>query len=315
MTRLPARVVKPKALPKGAKIALVSPASPPESSAVLAGIAELQRLGFNVETPVPLKSDGYFAASHEERLKEFGAAFLNKDVVGVFATRGGYGSNYLLDFNLHTRLAKEKVIVGFSDLTTIQILLWQVRNWITFYGPMAAVGFNHGANQPQGYDESSFLHAVRDTSQGWTIPLSGETISKGDAEGRLLGGCLTLLQSSIGTSYDLDVNGAILVLEDRGMKPYQLDRALMHLKQSGKLNHVHGIVLGDFSECEPAVPGSPTVREVCQRVLAPLGVPIVYGAPVGHTTRPMLTLPLGVRARLRAEGAGQLEILEPAVIE
>ena len=104
------------------------------------------------------------------------------------------------------------------------------------------------------------------------------------------------------------------VLEDRAMKPYQIDRVLMHLKHAGKLSKIRGIVLGDFPECDPPVAGSPSVRDVCARILAPLGVPIVFGAPVGHTARPMLTIPLGVRARLVAEGQGQLEILEPAVI-
>jgi len=98
------------------------------------------------------------------------------------------------------------------------------------------------------------------------------------------------------------------------MKPYQVDRVLMHLKQAGKLDGVKGIVLGDFPECEPPLQGSPTVRDVCARILGPLGVPIVFGAPVGHTMRPMLTLPLGVQARLSAKGEGTLEILEPAVI-
>jgi muramoyltetrapeptide carboxypeptidase len=104
-----------------------------------------------------------------------------------------------------------------------------------------------------------------------------------------------------------------LLLEDRGMKPWQVDRALMHLKQAGKFEGVRGMVLGDFPECEAPVAGSPTVQDVCQRILKPLGIPIVFGAPVGHTARPMLTLPLGVRARLRASGAGALEILEAAV--
>ncbi len=96
------------------------------------------------------------------------------------------------------------------------------------------------------------------------------------------------------------------------MRPYQIDRVLMHFKQAGKLHGVRGIVLGDFPECEPPV-ASPTVREVCARILGELGVPVVFGAPVGHTMRPMLTLPLGVQVRLRSSGEGMLEILEPAV--
>ena len=124
---------------------------------------------------------------------------------------------------------------------------------------------------------------------------------------------MTLVEATIGTPWELDTRDAILVLEDRAMKPYQIDRVLMHFKQAGRLKEVRGIVLGDFPECEPPVAGSPTVRDVCARILGDLRVPIVFGAPIGHTLRPMLTLPLGVQARLRAEGEGVLEILEPAV--
>jgi muramoyltetrapeptide carboxypeptidase len=158
------------------------------------------------------------------------------------------------------------------------------------------------------------LAAVQNANAGWELELQGEVVAAGEAHGRLLGGCLTLVETAIGTPWDLETDGAILVLEDRGMKPWQVDRALMHLKQAGKFQGVRGIVLGDFPECEPPVPNSPTVREVCARILTPLGVPILFGAPVGHTTRPMLTVPLGVKARLAVKGEGVLEILEPAVV-
>jgi muramoyltetrapeptide carboxypeptidase len=158
------------------------------------------------------------------------------------------------------------------------------------------------------------LAAIRNTESGWALDLQGEVLNSGEARGLVLGGCLTLVETAIGTQWDLETDDAILVLEDRGMKPWQVDRALMHLKQAGKFTNVRGIVLGDFPECEAPVVGSPTVREVCQRILAPLGVPIVFGAPIGHTMRPMLTVPLGVQGRLSTEGAGVLEILEPAVV-
>jgi muramoyltetrapeptide carboxypeptidase len=124
---------------------------------------------------------------------------------------------------------------------------------------------------------------------------------------------MTLIEATIGTPWELDTRGAVLVLEDRAMKPYQVDRVLMHFKQAGKFNGVAGILLGEFPECEAPVKGSPTVRDVCNRILGPLGIPIVFGAPVGHTPRPMLTLPLGVKARIDATGEGLLEILEAAV--
>jgi muramoyltetrapeptide carboxypeptidase len=136
-----------------------------------------------------------------------------------------------------------------------------------------------------------------------------------EANGRLLGGCLTLVETTLGTPWELDTRDSILVLEDRGMKPWQVDRALMHLRQAGKFDGVRGIVLGDFPECKAPIEGSPTVRDVCAKILKPLGVPIVFGAAIGHTLKPMLTIPLGVRAQVRAAGGGLLEILEPAVVE
>jgi len=304
---------KPKALREGSRIALFSTASPPDRAAVLAGAAELQRLGFDVKLPPERESLGYFASAHEIRVQDFCDAVHDKKVDGLIATRGGYGSNYLIDERLATRLHGPKALIGFSDFSVIQTLMWQVRHWVSFYGPMAASGFHKGPGMEGGYDENSFLSAIRNTSKGWKVDLAGEPLVPGKAEGRVVGGCLTLLQTSLGTNWELDAREAILLLEDRGMKPYQLDRALRHLQQAGQFERVAGVILGDFPDCEPPVAGSPTVREVCERILAPLRVPVVYGAPVGHTGHPILTIPLGVRARLMAEGRGTLEFLEPAV--
>jgi muramoyltetrapeptide carboxypeptidase len=179
---------------------------------------------------------------------------------------------------------------------------------------MVAAGLNVGPGARKGYDESSFLQAVGRAEGGWKLRLRGEAVLAGQAMGRVLGGCMTLLEATIGTPWELDTKDSILILEDRGMKPYQVDRVLMHLKQAGKFEEVRGIVLGDFPESDPAVVGAPTVREVCARILRPLGVPVIFGAPVGHTVRPMLTIPLGIKARLDADGEGTLEFLEPAVV-
>jgi muramoyltetrapeptide carboxypeptidase len=178
---------------------------------------------------------------------------------------------------------------------------------------MAGAGLDGGADAPSGYDEKSLRASIGETDCGWSTLLHSEVLVAGDAEGRLLGGAMTIVEATFGTPWELDTRGAILILEDRGMKPYQVDRVLMHFKQAGKLDGVAGIVLGDFPDCEPPVAGSPTVRDICSRILGKLGVPIVFGAPVGHTMRPMLTIPLGVKARLRAKGEGTLEILEAAV--
>ena len=305
---------KPQALPSGAVVAVFAPASPASDDKMQAGLAELERLGFSLKKRSKRASDGYFAAAIAERYLELLRNLRDERVDGLVALRGGYGSTYLLEEQLAASAGKPKVIIGFSDLSSLQIFLWQRRGWVTFYGPMVAAGFDAGAGAPGGYDEASLLNAVRKTDGGWVIALRGESLVGGDAQGRVLGGAMTIVEATLGTPWELDTRDAILVLEDRAMKPYQVDRVLMHFKQAGKLESVRGIVLGDFPECEAPVAGSPTVRDVCVRILGGLDIPVVFGAAVGHTKRPILTLPLGVQARLRAGGEGMLEILEPAVM-
>jgi muramoyltetrapeptide carboxypeptidase len=314
---LPVRTIrKPKALRKGSRLAWFAPASPiSDANELNSGLQELTRLGFETAEAQAVTPSGYFAASGEVRLQGFLNAVNRAGVAGLIGLRGGYGSTYLLSWELREKLLEAKCVIGFSDLTALQIYLWQMCGWVTFYGPMVSAGLNGGPNKLNGYDEASFLEAIGSMRGNWDVPLRGEAMKAGVAEGVVLGGCLTLVQTTLGTPWELDTADAILLLEDYAMKPYQLDRALMHLQQAGKFGSVRGLILGEFPKCEPPVAGSPTVREVCERILGPLGVPMVFGAPVGHTPRPMLTVPLGVRARLSAEGEGKLTILEPAVIE
>ncbi len=305
---------KPPALFPGCKVIVVSPASPADPARLERGCHELIRLGYEPRLETSGRDPvGYFSGSIDNRRTELVEALQVEDHGAAFCARGGYGSNYLLDVLDLRRLSRPRILLGYSDITSLEILLWQKLGWVTFYGPMVAAGFDAGADVDGGYDAQSFSRAMTQAESGWMLDLQGVSLNAGVAEGVLLGGCMTLVETSLGTPWELDTSGAILLLEDRGMKPYQVDRALMHLKQAGKLKNVRGIILGEFPESEPPIAGGPTVREVCQRILGELGVPLVWGAPVGHTSRPVLTLPLGVRARLRASGAGQLEILVPAV--
>jgi len=297
----------------GAGMAAVSLASPAEPAKIEAGLRELERLGFAVAPPEALHADGYFAGGEEERLRQLRRSLRNKDAAAVVAIRGGYGTSLLLDALAPSDFGEAKALIGYSDVTALQIFLWQSLGWVTFYGPMVASGFDAGAGNPGGYDRPSLVQALTETESGWSVELLGIALEEGEAEGVLLGGCMTLIESTLATPWELSTDGAILLLEDRAMKPYQVDRLLTHLKQAGKLSNVRGAVLGEFPECEPPEKGGPRVVDVCRRILGGLGVPLVWGAPIGHAARPMLTLPLGVRARLRASGSGRLDILEPAV--
>ncbi len=308
--------IKPSALVPGAMVRIMSLASPPEGVSLRRGVAELERLGYGVRPSRGMKPDGYFAGGYAERLAELELALRDADADALICSRGGYGTAALLE-ELHIpRALRPKLVVGYSDATALLAFIWQRLRWTTLYGPMVAAGFDKGADQPCGYDRASFLNAASGACGEWSLTLSGDALARGKATGVLLGGCVTLLETLLGTPWELDTRGAILLLEDRGVKPYQLDRMLVHLAQAGKLLGVRGFVLGDFPDCDPP-PGPAaagvTVRDVCRRILGPLHVPVVFGAPVGHTARPMLTLPLGVRVRLHAAGEGKLDILESAV--
>jgi muramoyltetrapeptide carboxypeptidase len=304
--------LKPPALRPGDGIRVLSLASPVQIDHLQKGCEELVRLGYAPETDRTsvLASEGFFAGSATSRLSALNEALAEASTRAIFCSRGGYGSSYLLDSLTATKTAP-KIFLGASDISALQIFLWQTFRWVTFYGPMVASNFDRGAGAAHGYDRASFVRALTETKQGWHLDLAGEPLVPGTCSGVLLGGCLTLVESTLGTPWELDTRGAILVLEDRGMKPYQVDRALTHLRQAGKFESVPGFILGDFPECD-APAGSESVASVALRILEPLHVPLVWGAPIGHTSRAMLTLPLGVRAELSATGPGVLRILEPA---
>jgi len=305
--------IKPRAVSRNARVGIFAPASPAEDERIQRGLAELRSLGLLPLDSFARNPHAYFSAPPEERLKHFLSLLQDPQIEALIALRGGYGSNYMLEaiWSLHSLDAK--CILGYSDITSLQILLWQKFHWVGFYGPMVAAAFDAGANAAKGYNRASFEDAVFGAKNSWRIDLGGEAMVQRFAEGIVLGGCLTLVETSLGTPWELDTMGCILLLEDRGMKPWQIDRALMHLIQAGKFRSVRGVVLGEFPDCEPPVGGGADARAVCERILTPLGVPIVYGAAIGHTPRPMLTIPLGIRAKLVAEGAGTLEFLETAV--
>jgi muramoyltetrapeptide carboxypeptidase len=270
------------------------------------------RLGYAPETnrESVLAQEGFFAGSAASRFSALKEALTEVSSRAIFCSRGGYGSTYLLE-GLGAARTPAKILLGSSDITALQIFLWQKFRWVTFYGPMVASNFDRGEGAPHGYDRASFIRALTETKQGWHLDLSGEPLAPGTGTGVLLGGCLTLVESTLGTPWEIDTRGAILVLEDRGMKAYQVDRALTHLRQAGKFEGIAGIILGDFPECDSPM-GSEAVVDVARRILGSLNVPLVWGAPIGHTSRAMLTLPLGVRAELSVTGPGVLRILEPA---
>jgi muramoyltetrapeptide carboxypeptidase len=306
--------LKPPALLPGDRVRIVSLSSPVDEDRLQRGSEEISRLGYlpEVDREVVLAHQGFFAGSVATRCLALRQAFSESSTRAIFCSRGGYGANYLLR-GLEMPSVEPKIFCGYSDLTALQSFLWKERGLVTFYGPMVAAGLDKGKDEPGGYDPWTLKQALTETKKGWTIDLQGVPLVDGMAEGTILGGCLTVILTTLGTPWELDTTNSILLLEDRAMKPWQVDRGLMHLLAAGKMASIKGIILGEFPECEPP-PGTESVMDVALRVLGHLKIPVVVGAPIGHAIRPMLTLPLGVQARLTNSGETKLEILEPPCV-
>src|SRR5262249_52416089 len=240
-------VIKPKALNRGDTIGIVAPASNIKKDLLEQGCRELEGLGFNTYfRPDITSSFRYFSGTHERRLSEFLEMLRSPDIRAIFCARGGYGSGQLL-WNIDADVIREnaKIINGSSDIT---ILL----NWIdragvvSFHGPMVATAIREGTS---GYDRAVLLNMLQG-KEAVRFPTEGTSVLRsGFGEGRLIGGCLSLVVATLGTEHEIDTRDGILVLEDMDTKPYQIDRMITHLKQAGKFESIRGLVFGQMLNC------------------------------------------------------------------
>jgi muramoyltetrapeptide carboxypeptidase len=305
-------LLKPPAVAEGAGIRILAPASFAMQERIDGGLAALQSLGYapafgaNALTRGPL----YFAGTAEQRLADLHAAFESSESSAVMAMRGGYGSNYLLDgVDLEAIARHLKPFFAYSDLTGVQLHLLDEIGLPVFHGPMLAADFF----LEDGVHLDSFNAAI--TGRVYSVgPGEGlRTLQSGDARGVLYGGCLSIVTSLIGTPWEPETEGKLLFLEDVGVKPYQLDRMLWHLRQADKFEGVTGIVFGEMLNC--ASPGAaPELLD--QAILSALDWfdgPIAIGLRSGHVSRQCVTLIFGVEAELLAGTDCALNLLEPAV--
>ena len=311
----PRDILKPPPLRRGDTIGIVAPASNIHRESLDAGIARLRELGYEVVLgDSVLSQDLYFAGSAEARARDLIQMFERSEIGAIICARGGYGSNYLLpllDLDLIQR--HPKILVGYSDITSLLTWINDETGLVTFHGPMATKDFAHA----DGVDLNSWFAAVEGSGE---FALSSaeigdlKTLVPGDTGGTLYGGCMSILVASLGTPYEIETGGTILFLEDIGTKPYQVDRMLMQMKYAGAFDGVRGIVFGEMLDCVQPGGQNYTLQEVIVRVLGDLNVPIAFGLPSGHVRRNNLTLPIGVRARLQARADSvTLTILESAV--
>jgi muramoyltetrapeptide carboxypeptidase len=300
---------RPRALRGGDRIGVCAPAGVIDADRLDKGVAALEGLGFVVTVaPYTRGRRCWNSGTVDERLADLHALVADDAVSAVVSARGGAGSGWLLP-HLDPDLlrAHPKAIVGYSDLTFVHLLANRV-GLVSFHGPMVAWEFATG-----NFDAASWSAALCGEGEPYrSEPDDLMPLRAGEAEGRLRGGCLSILAAAAGTPWALTTEGepTILFVEDVDEKPFRLDRMVMQLRQSGGLDGVRGIVFGDMKGCSPRLDAGYGLEDVLLDALAGLDIPVAIGLSSGHTPSPNVTLPLGVRARLSCGKDARFEVLE-----
>lgn len=303
---------KPKALQAGDTVAIAAPASPFDKQELLFGVKMLKEMGFNVTFRKDIfSSERYLAGSDVRRADELNGFFADPSVKAIFFARGGYGTQRILHLlDTDTIKANPKIVVGYSDITALHIWLKAHGVGGSFYGPTVARHFRHAHKR----SIELLMQTVTARKSLGRLTATGARVQRhGRAEGTLVGGCLSLIVSSIGTPYDLNTDGSILFLEDVLEPVYKYDRMLTQLKASGKLQNVNGIIFGSMSLSKGEKPA--WLKPMLKDVLKEFPGPIITDFPTGHFSLDKLfvTLPLGVNVKLDTKPL-QLEITEPSLL-
>jgi muramoyltetrapeptide carboxypeptidase len=321
--RNPGTFLKPHRLQPGDTLGIVAPASPPsDPKDVDRALEQVERLGFKPKLGRHVRSrHGFLAGSDRERAGDLMTMFTDPCVNGIIALRGGYGTARLAERLDYSVIRKHpKVFAGYSDLTFLHCALQVKAGLVTFHSPMLNEGLGGRKHPP--FSREAFLRTVQGQKPTGSIAGSYPSqaqiciVRNGIAVGKLIGGNLSVLVTTIGTPYQPSFRNRILFIEDVGEAPYRLDRMLTHLLNAGLLQQVVGVAVGVNCDCEEVAPTNrreyrQSSADVIRERLRPLGVPVVAGLPFGH--QPFnATIPIGVRASLDGT-MGDLIITESAV--
>jgi muramoyltetrapeptide carboxypeptidase len=303
-------VLYPAPLEPGDHVRIVAPARPGDSR-LLRGIQILESFGLVVEVAEHVyDSHGYLAGTDAERLEDLNRAFRDPAVRCVFGARGGYGTQRIIDGLDEDAVRRDpKLFIGFSDLTCLHGRLWQSARLVSFYGPLA--NWSDARTGPDSIESMRKALMTRDPLVLGSDPAEPSSAVRiagngsGIASGRLLGGNLTIFETSLGTADVPCLDGAIFLFEDTGEAPYSYDRMLTQLLRTGALDRVAGIAIGQFDQAAGAA-GEWTAAQAVSDRLQGLGVPVLGGLRVGHGNG-QLTVPLGAYATVDTS-AGTLTV-------
>ncbi len=295
-----------KMMKEGDTIGMIAPSGPaPDPNLIAEAVKATEELGFKVVAgPGCYEKWGYLAGSDSMRIRDINTFFADPAISGIFCMKGGDGAPRLLDrLDLKMISRNRKVFLGYSDITALHTVFNQKAGFMTFHGPMPLSDFI--TPDFTDYERESLLKAVMTTEPlGEIAPPPDappiETLCRGHAEGRLVGGNLSLICALMGTPFEIDTKGKILVIEDVHEANYRIDRMLTQLRLAGKLGDAVGIVIGEFTHAETDDPNKQLpVDDVLKSILLPLEKPIIRNVSFGHGKH-KTTLPLGASAVLDA---------------
>ena len=313
----PSRIL-PQRLKRGDLIGLVTPGSPITEEQLQETIGKLEGLGFKTYYRDSVLSQyGYFAGPDQERAGELMHMFGHSEVNGIWCVRGGYGSIRILDYlDFEQIRLNPKVFIGYSDITALLTAVYQQAGLVTFHGPLGISDFN-------SFTLESFESVVMDPQRHYRYPYERVenteenpeydlyTLNEGRAEGELIGGNISVLDSMIGSRFEPDFEDRIAYLEEVEEKTYRVDKMLFHLLEATNLKKAAGIVMGVFGECNINDEPRLTLKQAINDLLQPLQIPVSYGLSFGHIDK-IITIPNGIRARMNAV-RNSLKLMEPAV--
>lgn len=284
----------------------MAPAGCVPRDVVEAGAAAIRARGFEVEFGANLFAvKGYLAGNAEARARDLVDFFHRPDVDAIFCARGGFGSAQLLSYLERDLRCCPKIFLGYSDITFLLNWLRQSCDMVTFHAPMIVM------EMANGLSETSREHLwplLVGEMERWEIELK-DVVRPGRAEAEMVGGCLSIVVTMLGTPHEIRTEGKLLFLEDVGEKPYRVERMLTHLQMAGKLANPAGVLFGDFTACDGE--GDRGVREVIEDLFRDAPYPVVMGMKAGHGPE-NITLPFGVKMLLDGE-RGHLAMLESPV--
>ena len=301
-------ITKPKALTPGAKVAIVAPSTPTDSDRLQRAQVKFRSLDLEpVIFPSCHKSHGHLAGLDQERAQDINDAFANPEIQGIICMKGGAGAYRLLPLlDYDTIRANPKVFIGYSDITALHMAFNKLCRMVTYHGPMLISDLFLGEKSLEPYTLESYKQALFGTEAvGRLDNPPGEELSamvEGVAQGELIGGNLSLLTSTLGSPWELDVKDKILFIEEASEPAYKVDRMLNSLALAGKFRDAAGVILGTWSNCKSEKKGNYDgydlpLQTIFEEIIGPHNKPTIQNLRAGHNY-PAPTLAFGTRVRM-----------------